>query len=268
MYSIVNRPVLSPTQHSLVASANIVEEPDDRWHGGLTFVPYGCDTPTLVAVDCPQAEGNLSDTIVCVEDVLYMPYTATTYVRRPAGSYDFDMVSEIAIELLSNNVSPVIASRLVYGDSGETTNPYVAEDAVDLSTPVNPVEALGALQNVLGQYGTHATIYMNPHAAAALEKQLVVADNGILYTKARGDCVVVEGTIGSFTPDGDEVDSGETYIFAHLGKPDLRMSDVEVFEGIDHATNDRYVRATQTVVATFEPCLTVAACMNIGAYGS
>lgn len=259
MEAIVSSPARVQAQHSLLYSANIVEETDDYWQNGLTYTTPICNTTQLTSVDCPQNELSGTMGFDCVEPVVYRPYISNVIVPRPAGTFSFDDVSALVMQLMPTSTSTVLASMLVYGDNGETTNKYVVENAYVESNAAKPHVALGRLQDYLDNVGAHGTIYMNTVTANSLQTLLKEDDNGRLVTVHRGDLVIVEGSVGYRDADGDVLASAsESYIFGHIGEPDVRLGQVDLFEGIDHETNTRYVRGTQVVAATFDPCLTYA----------
>lgn len=259
MEAIVSSPARIPAQHSLLYSANVVEETDDYWQNGLTYTTSICNAAQLTSVDCPQNELAGTMGFDCVDPVVYRPYISTVVVPRPAGTFSFDEVSALVLDLMPTSTSTSLASLLVYGDGGQTTNKYVAESAYVESTAEKPDIALGHLQDYLDQGGAHGTIYMNTATANSLQTLLKEDSNGRLITVHRGDLVIVEGSIGYRDAAGDAIGvSSESYIFGHIGEPDVRLGQIDLFEGFDHETNTRYVRGTQVVAATFDPCLTYA----------
>ena len=265
MEAIVTAPGRTSARHSLIESANIVDEPADYWQNGLTYMPAICNGPYVTAVDCPQNELNGAGGYECTEPIVYMPYISTVIVPRPAGIFSFEEVSALALELMPTGTSTLLASKLIYGDGGLTSNKYVADEATVVSTASKPSVALGLLQDFLDESaGAHGTIYMNSKTANCLENLLVEDDRGRLVTVHRGDLVIVEGSVGYLDPAGDDLESNtESYIFAHLGEPDVRLGQIDLFEGFDHETNVRYVRATQVVAVTFDPCLSYAGLVDL-----
>lgn len=266
MEAIVSAPGRISAQHSLIESANIVDEQTDYWQNGLTYMPAICNGPYVTAVDCPQNELNGTMGYECAEPITYMPYVSTVIVPRPGGTFSFDEVSALALELMPTGTSTILAQRLIYGDAGQTSNKYVANEAAVYDDALKPDIALGYLQDFLDQSGAHGTIYMNSRTANSLQTLLKEDDRGRLVTVHRGDLVIVEGTIGSLDANGDAIASlSEAYIFAHIGEPDVRLGQIDLFEGFDHETNVRYVRATQVVAATFDPCLSYAGRVDLSA---
>lgn len=259
MYAIVNKPERFLAQHSLVTSATQESEQDPHWEGGFTYTPCPCfgdlDFLNFVRNDCPPDEPNAAYTL-CTDEVEYTPYTATVAVGRPAGTYSFDEVAELATEVLSERLSPTLTNYLIYGDVADS-NPYVADNASVVGTELSPIIALGTIQSALSWYGTKSTLYMSAATATAVSEQLTLDENGRLITIVRGDLVIVESSV-SRDETGANLDLGAGYIFGHLGEPVLRFGAVELFEGFDQTENVRYVRATQTVAATFDPCQTAA----------
>lgn len=264
-YHVVTVPEATPARHSLVDSATVIDEPSNYWEAGLTFDENGCALPVAVEIDCPP--GAMSTPVDCVgtdEARAYSPYMIELAIERPAGSFSEGRVAEIARTNLQVSGTAAMEDVLINGLTG-TTNAYLGASAglteVTAGTPVKPAVALGLIQEALAERAAHGTLHASPLVVNLLP-DLVEGEENKLFTKVRHDLVVV-ANVGTSGPGQAPADAGSRFIFAHLGEPELRMSEIDVQTTLDHATNRWTARATRIVAVTFDPCLRLAAEVTI-----
>lgn len=260
MKKIVDAPELKPAAHSLVASANEIPESDTHWMGGLTFVPEGCIVAEALPLDCLSIDGSFMTPAACVDEIDYVPWLLNVQFERPGG-WSQDDVVRLATRALEQTETAALEEAVVYGD-GTVGNQFIADNATTVTTTASgPAAAIGLIQQEFTEYGTAGTIYASPLVAQLLPN-LFLADGATLRTMVRRDLVIV-GNLGSKKPDGSAATAGTSWLFGHLGEPEMRRGQIEVTTEFDHTINQHIVTATRTVAINFNPCLTVAAEVNV-----
>lgn len=176
---------------------------------------------------------------------------------------------------LSLNLDNTVDMRLAIagtGAAGATTaidrrvvvNPgYSAANALSTITAVDLANGLSLLGSALGNYGSGAQgmIHMpvRPGELAAMAQLLTEDKRGgtpILRTRGRGDTVVVGAGYSGTGPGGDVPAAHHVWLHAtsmiqlRLGDPVMLPEDQA--QGFNRASNDRVIRAEQTVAAYWD----------------
>lgn len=250
----VDAPQVAPEIHNLVSSAHQPGvDVENRWEAGVTFVPEGDDTLSTHAVETgsPDAKSTAKAAPALVEARSFLIEGAWT---RPSGSYTNAEIEAMAHRAMEQTQSSKIEAVLCAGDPS-TTAPYLIDSNCTKlgTTAVKAAVGLGRIQAAFAAIGGHGTVYVSPLIAAVLAQgNTFVEDNdGKLYTAARGDLVIVSnmGVAGpAATATGDD-----SFIYGHLGEPELRMSEIQIYLVPAADRNNTIVRVERTVSVTFAP---------------
>ncbi len=287
--SVVAPPAKTPPVHSLLSSANIVTEMDDRWEGGLSFFPENCGesscwapcpprvncVPTVMKDDCPPCD---------LEQIDYQPFVVySTYVCSSfSAGPDFDFYARKARGLLLATEAKTVESEFWNGTC-VPTNPHLSEPvtvvdpltgAVDILTgdpygapspAQTPGIGIAQLVNFLSQCngGSRGMIHAVPmlvqrwaHCGAIHE---VVENGRRRFETAVGGHIIVPGSGYDGTgPGGVAPPAGQAYVYA-TGMVDIRMGEIKIQqrnmeEALNRRDNSVTVRAERTFAAVHDGC--------------
>ena len=244
----VDAPPVGTEEHNLLASVEAISVSDNHWEMGLKFFPEGDVHPVLAEIlDVGAAKSTPSSGS---GESSYIPFLIELAVKRPLGWTEAE-VEAIALRALEQTQSSLIEDLLAAGSVSGSQ--YLADANLTLigSDAAVPEVALARLETAIAAQGGHATIYMSPGVATILGSAYLYEVGDKLYT-LRGDLVVV-GNLGNQGPGATTATTDQSYIYAHIGEPVLRLGSVQVYSAIDHTINERVVRVERTVSVVFVP---------------
>jgi hypothetical protein len=173
-------------------------------------------------------------------------------IDRPVLSFTNGEVTDIARRALERNASAIIENRQAVGSVAG--NQFLADTNVATVTGTYiPNAAIGVVETEFAKVGGQGTIYLSPLVASYLAAgDLLTEKDGKLYTTTRESLVVV-GNYGAKGPAGATAAAGTQWIFGHLGKPQLLLSEAMVFDAFDQATNQPHARAELVAAVLWNP---------------
>lgn len=273
---------LLPNRISLLTCATKVDEPDERWTAGYSFLPDGCPQGAIYPMcETPSSTKNayhtpLNDdgtaTIVEVQPfVVYTSYTTSTYSLK--NSRDVERLYRKLDEKL-NILVPYYMEQQLWSDSAGLGNPKIADSSCttiwDSLYPLNAGPAVAELEDALAScnVGGGGMIHMRPSIINYLAFSQMIRRVGNVWLTAM-DTIVVPGRgypgTGPEGQDGIEFDWMYTtpQVSYRLG-PILHYPSVDGVVGdkdqlavlraaTTRGTNDITVYAERYVSATFDP---------------
>lgn len=299
-------PPATPPLHSLVASAQPVNETDDRWLAGITWAPETCGVEWGVWDPCPIDDAGHAATGTNYKSEagggapiqVYSPFTVELESTCNAAMFQMDLEARArrqleaytprAVELefwtgslRPDNFSLVRSTPATVVDvTQDRANPTAFGVVGSTSVPSPDEEALVLLASALrsANAGSRGMI----HASSALverwaTKNFLKEDGARLVTKARGDVVVAYTGTDSSGPQGLSTGNrvattAQAWAYA-TGMCMLRLSPVEVYantmgEILDHRDNRIRYRVERSAAVTTEGCASFAVlCQGIGGTG-
>lgn len=263
----ITPPPATPPLHSLVASAQLVNETDNRWQAGMTWIPETCGVTWGVWDPCPIDSSGAPATGTNFKSVAgagaavqkYSPFTVELESTCNAAMYQMDLEARarrqleaytpraVELEFWTGSLRPDNFS-LVRGTP--TTLVDVTQDRanpgafgiVDNGAMVTDGQGLDLLGAALrsANAGSRGMIHAPAHIVERwARRQYLKEDGPRLITRARGDIVVAYTGTDSSGPQG--LASGarvatraQAWIYA-TGMCQLRLSDTEVYAGMPTA---------------------------------
>lgn len=279
----------APPVISLLSSASVVNEAENRWEAGVVYEPEACGQDATAAFD-PS----------CDSDDLDKSFDSSTdnIDLSPFGVFAGDACSSFgfasrdwqgrATRKLAACESALIEAELWSGAitrTGSLGNPYFAADASDILTAgaVTPLKAFACLEQALSECncGGQGMIHATPQAvtewaALALLDQVTVTvpGRGLLtrLVSKLGTIVVPGAGYDGSGPGASPVPATSGHVWAYAtSMVHVRMSPVRVVpdataDALNRVTNFLEYRAERIVVAGFDCCL-AAVEMNLDVCG-
>ena len=245
----VDAPVIHQEQHNLLSSITPLTLDDGHWGMGLAFTPEGWVYP--VKAEILDAGAAKSSAVSGEQPVDYTPFLIELAITRP-GSWPQDVVEAIAMRAMEQTQSSLIEDLMTKGSV--TGSQYLVDSNTTLfgANAAVPQVAMARLYESIAAAGGEVTFYMSPGVADILGTMGLKEYDGKLYTLARGDLVVV-GNYGVPGPNAGTSGTDESYIYAHLGRPVVRLGGYQIYTEIDWTTNDWVCRVERSVAVTFQP---------------
>lgn len=260
-------PPVTPAAHSLLVSALPVTENDDRWLGGLVWVPEVCGVsagvwdpyPVDEAGDpLPPGDNYKSEPVDGAEQVYYHPFTVELESVCSASLHQADLKARALRQLEAYTPTMVEGEfwdgtlraqnfSLVRSTPATSVNPTElasAGSAVSggvVGTAVTPETALALLTTGLSKCSGGNRGFI--HAPAALV-ELWTAGGGLrddgprLVTKGRGDIVVAYSGGTGRGPGGSSASLASMWAYA-TGPVQLRLSGAEVYADMPSSPGPR-----------------------------
>lgn len=141
---VVQQPPLVPPPISLVNSAIIAEEPDERWINGFQYSPEACEGGQVFPLDCEPTETKLI--AAASPPITGTPYGIVAQDTCSTFSYQSRDYVARATRLLLATESAFIASELwtPTNNIGFTNAPNIVDATV--GSPVDPTVAIGIIE--------------------------------------------------------------------------------------------------------------------------
>lgn len=256
----------SPPRISLISSAEVLSETDDRWEAGVRYEPEVCGntgTGVYAACETSNVTADAGSGITTLEPFVIWAGDSC----MPQGNRDWQ---GRARRKLAACESYIIETELWRGDINRVqnwSNPYLASPDATLigSSPVDPTAALACLEQAIGDCNCgssgmiHASRQLTTYWSAA---SLITPENNRLVTTLGTVVVPGAGYDGSGpapTHDDEPADAGAS-IWAYATSPvHLRLGGVQVLPGdlaqsLDRTTNTAFYWAQRIVIAGFDCC--------------
>lgn len=252
-------PPVTPAAHSLIVSALPVTETDDRWLGGLVWVPEVCGVAPGVWDPYPVDEAgdplppasnykSNADDVDDVAQVAYHPFTVELESKCGASLHQADLRARALRQIEAYTPTMVEGEfwdgtlragnfSLVHGTPSTAVNPTElasSGSAVSggvIGTAVAPEKALALLTTGLSKCAGGNRGFI--HAPAALV-ELWAAGGGLdtdgarLVTKGRRDIVVAYSGGTGRGPGGSAASLASMWAYA-TGPVQVRLSSAEVY---------------------------------------
>lgn len=271
--AVVNGPALTPAAHSLVASATVLTEPNDRWELGFSFTPEGC-SEMIAFNDCWVDGGGTIVTGKSDPDRLdvidYWPVTLELAVAcASTGLTTLDFPGRA--QRLAEAATSKALEREFW--TGETIpdNPHLAASGATIlgsSSAQQPIVALGMLNEALGDCATGGRGMIHaPGLAATFWSEYVTDEGQRLVTKVRHNVVVVGGGYPGTSPAGAAPVAGTEWVYA-TSMVAVRLSAIKILpdtigEALDRRTNDLTYRAERSAAAIWDGCCHFAVLVDV-----
>jgi len=256
----VEGPITVPPLFSLLSSAQVIEDNDERWAGSVSFDPESCAGDVFVAPLCPPGgfEKPTGDNpgIVDVEGFGVIavdscsPYSGREFAARARRKLLACQSKQIEKEFWTGAAMP--------GD------PHLAATAsTDFGFAHTPLEALALIEKELGICGCgRGMIHMSPKMAT-----LLCGDGNIMrvgdHLETCLGSIVVAGTGYPGTNPAGTLASGSEYMYG-TGMVQVRLGKITVIPGnlgeaLDRATNSVNFYAERPAMVLFDqPCCHLA----------
>lgn len=268
MNEIVSPPRLMQPAHGLVSDANRPDVSDNRWENGISFTTRGCEVVYGFTWGCPAELKSEPQT--CAPPSVFSPIVLETSLEWSTLDMAADPKSIVMDTLefgtsstleriLSNGINDVAGAITKTALSQSTSTGQIQGRLVGTGVPhpnflalvpapnaaaANAVQSVGTLEAKLldasDHTGSAGTIFLSV-LDAVKAYDLLVADEGKLYTKITGSQVIV----GNFVP-------GVAY--GVVGQVDLYLSDIEVRETVVRQTNTWLGQAERLAIVAFNTC--------------
>ncbi|HEX9994500.1 MAG TPA: hypothetical protein VGB14_16340 [Acidimicrobiales bacterium] len=261
-------PPAEPLQGILVAATRITEA-DDRWIGGVTWVPEPCSDVGAVGRAIDPDAGQKQAVVAVEEEATAHPFYVA--VIRECSTLSGQDRSAATRRLLDAAESALIERELWTGEVAVAAgwgNPFLADgNAVDVTadTPTI-VNTFAELEAALAGCLRRGMIHLSVRALViAGSKGLLRKEAGSnLITTWMGSIVVPGAGYPGTGPGGATGASGTETVYA-TGRVALRRSTVEEREAVHPQLNRRAWLAERAVAATFDPCCHFAATVDLAA---
>lgn len=276
MFAVVEPTLrVPPTGPTLLRSANLVVEGDNRWERGLRYLPEQCgvDTIAKTAGDCDTGFAGFDDALDFPGTVDYRPpYVAVaTECSAIGGQAAIDLVEERAQRLLLLSETAGIARELWRGDVAIAANPdlpndYLGKNPTQILSGVTTrlLKAFAELEQALADCSVVGgnTIHVAPRVVPYLANLRVIErlPDGRLVTN-QGTLVVADpGYDGSGPGQASPDATGATSWLYGTGPVDVRRGAPQMLADRNQirSRNDFVVYAYRPFAATFDPCCHLA----------
>jgi hypothetical protein len=257
-------PASPPSTGGLIRSAQVVNNPGERWEQGFAWRPERC--PTARGFD-PCGE-DFEDPAVGAGSTGLAYYRPTALrvedvcsTRRLDG--DDARVRRQALAVTSF----MVARELLTGAMSDA-NPYETPESAGVADQVNarlagpdtqveigtfdPLHGLGVLEELARQDSLGMDVFVHvPISVMPLIDAALTREGQLLRTKT-GALVVADAGYSNLGPDGNPAVGG---VWAYATGPvQVRLSDVSTYRVVDHLTNEVTWTADRLFAATFDPC--------------
>lgn len=271
----------APPLVSLLSSADVIPEAEDRWEAGIAYEPETCGRAATGAFDPTCDNDNLSLSFTSVTDIIDIApfgifagdscssfgYAARDFIGRATRKLASCESAKIEAELWSGAITR----------AGGLGNPYFATDASDLLTsgPVSPLQAFVCLEQALSECncGMRGMIHATPEVVSEWGS-LYLLDQVTVDVPGRGRLTRLVSKLGTIIVPGAGYDgsgpgvapvpatSGHVWAYA-TSMVHIRLSPTIVVpdnktQALNRLTNFLEYRAQRIVVAGFDCCLSAA----------
>lgn len=267
---VVDGPFPVSPPHSLIKVATRVEDADPHWRNGAQVWGYNCEAPNAIApcLTGTFAEKQGEGDIRIPEFGAFTAYLPIVCTARSIGN-DAEFIQR-AVDVFTAVESLAVEREFAMGDQ-QPLNPFLADANVD--TPlgvgaIDPIDALAALEDEIGESGKAGLIHVSPAIAVALAAQYLVEErSGGLWTLRGTRVVVGDGYIGA-TP-GAAPAAGTGWMFA-TGPVAYRSGEVVIVPGslseaLDRATNTVTFLAERDYLVYWDTCVQSAVLVDYDA---
>lgn len=205
----VTAPQAEPPRLGLLASNPPVTGQGERWTGGLTYDPEGCNDGEIFGT-CDY--GTPTTDIENRDFVSWYPYILSVTTQCSTFSGGAEEVQGRALRLLNQQTETLIGRELWTGDFAqtETDNPNVwlahpDSDNLSESGPVGFVHALACLQQYLANNngGKQGMIHATPQTITHWESFRLLRREGSKILTFQDHIVVPSPGYTGTSPDGD-----------------------------------------------------------------
>lgn len=273
--------VVSPTPRvaqqgpTLIKTANVLTEADDRWVLGMTWRPEACgiDGVAIASGYCGTPFTGFADPQALPAFPQYVPpfvAVAQECSTSVMGQSAIDDAEARARRLLDLSQSVGIARELWRGDVAQSAipdlpNPYLTDGNATIvgSGAVGVIRALAELEAALASCSVAGGGIIHASQRTALywssQHLLERLPDGRLITDIGTWVVADQGYDGSAHGGGVDA-SGDTDWAYATGPVDIRLGDVEMYMAVPEIarSNDIQVYAYRPFAATYDTCCHIA----------
>lgn len=254
--ALVNARPLQPPRISLLSSAILVDESDDRWDAGFALNPEGCGEAGVSAVCSSDARTAPEG---CTDNLEFE--TFGVWASDKAGGFNFghrDFQARATRKLLAVE-SKLIESELWSGGMG-LTNPKIQSTAATTISggPRPPVATLSRLEDALAECsgGIRSMIHVRPGVVVQWLQFGIVRREGDVYLSPM-DNIVVPGRGYTGGPPAGGAAGATDWIYT-TSLVEVRRGPIQVFpDSVSQATvmarNEITYWAERVVSAAFDP---------------
>jgi hypothetical protein len=238
-----------------------VQGPDSgsRWLAGVTFVPRGISTSTVVVAEDPCVLQNSFGTVQGFTDaVTFRPFRVENAISCSTLGGFTQAELEPWIDAETRSVESYDLARQVWGMGGP--NPDLRDQADVVTTDGT---ALGALASVVGALdrrlkGRRGLIHVSPDMQVRLAAAGAIANRSGEYQTPNGHRVVADAGYNGSAPGGLVL--GQSWIYGS-GPVYYRMSELEMpgqwWESFNRVHNDFVVQVVRYALYMFDPAFVV-----------
>ena len=265
-----------PPGYGFLAAVPVVDSGGVRWEGGVEWLPQSCTIGGALALDCPAGSDEMvlpvaPGTVEALPFVVWAPDACSTL-----GSVQRDWQGR-ARALLSATESFLVAAEVWDGaiaDAESLPNVPLASAGADILTAAaeSPVDALGCIEGGIAGagFGARGMVHVTPQVLVHLVAAGAVVREGQLWVTPLGSIVVSDAGYSGNGPAAD-ADGTSQWIYG-TSSMRYRLSPVFTVPGDDDqpsagivvAVNSAEVYAMRAVLVEWDPCVHVAAQVNVG----
>lgn len=276
-----------PPRQSLLTSADIISDEDDRWVGGYYWEPeqayvykqaymasgdYMANCTEFLQV--PPYPDSYCDPVEVKPFLIFATESASTFDRK-----NRDFYGRATRKLLASEPWMIEYNFMTGAVSG---SPYVLDPANSIQTvtsgPLAPWHALANLEQAVkeSEYmtGERVMIHVRPHVLIELAASTLIRKEGNLWLTPMDSIIVPGWGYPGTGPDGEPVTVGSEWIYA-TGHVEIRRDKIKYFpeqdpittdnpygvpaSAINRQTNDLSISAQRIVSVAFNPAAGVFA---------
>lgn len=245
-------PPPQPPQRSLLKTAGVLQELNERYLGGVDQQNYPIPLP---AVWTPCEMDPTKSTDSAGAQVTFDPFAV--YIEVTCSTLAVEGLRERAITSLEASSSYGVEYALAagVGGVGGNINPFFGDSNVDIlagGAAMPPREAMALLEDDIGRkFGARGMIHASPGTVDLLSSILEEQDDGTIYTQAGTPVVPGMGYIDASADGNQPADATQQYMFA-TGGVEVRMTPItaqDLRTSLDRSINEvsfiveRYVLA-------------------------
>jgi hypothetical protein len=279
---LVAPPTRVPLPYGLLNAAQPQEEADAHWANGVRFQPVPCGPAGVTLEPCPSVTGgpDLAATALGLPTNGTSPFTVYAWIDCSTVGYIQD-AQRLATAALTSGEGRAVEREFWTGEYG--TTPHLAEDTpvtgsdgvveqtaatIVTGAALDPVEALGALEDALGWcYGNEGVVHVTPATLTHLMNRGIVYRDGARLRTPNGHLIAAGSGYPGTSPTGVAPAGGHAWMYA-TGAVTVRRSGIvlpspQQMQVVNRNKNDVIQVAYRTYVIGWE-CCHFAALVRLG----
>jgi hypothetical protein len=260
----IDGPLPQPRPYGLVATAEIVAQPDLRFGNGAWVEPYPADLPS-VWVPCLEGSETKPDPIEQPDPDAFLPFGVVLPIFCSAGrGYPYGELVRRATAAFTAKETYGVERALAYGVG---TSPSL-DQATVLASGVSPAVGFKLLEDAIAQTGVQGMIHTTPGGVIIAQsgggtiKPSGSGPNAKLATIMDTPVVAGGGYAGARPSGGAAAGNTSAWVFAtgpvQLRRDEILVPSTSIVEAMDAAQNDITVYVERMYLYSWDTALNVA----------